>query len=99
MAEANNRTDKCGNPFPDVCTPQQVRTPICYLTTSLQNQGVMEGLPGFLVIDVAPDCSGAVVAIENSNGAVVNGAFQVPCASTLGPGGIEQPPPPQGGGS
>lgn len=99
MAEANNRTDKCGNPFPDVCTPQQVRTPICWLTTTLQGQGVTQGLPGFLVIDVAADCSGTVVAIQDQNSNVVAGAFQVPCPPTLGPGGIEQPPPPPGGGS
>ncbi len=84
----NRRTDQCGNPFPDVCTPQTVRTPICYLTPALQSQGVTQGLPGFLVISIAADCSGSVTAIQNAQGAPVVGAFQVACPDTIGPGGF-----------
>jgi hypothetical protein len=88
--DPNKRTDKCGNPFPDVCTPQQVRTPICYLTPTLVDAGVPQdcGIPGFLIIDVAADCTGTVLEIQDAEGTPVPNAFQVPCPSTLGTGGF-----------
>lgn len=88
--DPNKRADKCGNPFPDVCTPGQVRTPICYLTLALQSAGVECGIPGVLVIDVAADCAGTVVEIQDAEGSPVPNAFQVPCpiTQTLGVGGF-----------
>jgi hypothetical protein len=91
MADQTNpstRTDKCGDPFPDVCTPQTVRTPICYSTQALQGQGVTCGIPGFKLIAVQADCSGDLVEIQDANGSPVPGAFEVPCPSTIGPGGF-----------
>lgn len=90
MSAANERTDKCGNPNPDVCIPQQIRTSICYLTPTLRDQGVTCGLPGFLVVDVAADCSGDFVEIQDAGGSPVPLAFQVPCPNnqTLGVGGF-----------
>lgn len=84
------RTDKCGNPNPDVCIPTTVRTPICYLTAALQAQGVTCGIPGLKVVNVAADCDGTVVNITNLQGGPVPGAFEVPCqnAQTLGTGGF-----------
>lgn len=90
MSAANDRTDKCGNPNPDVCLPQQIRTPICYLTPILQDQGVQCGLPGFLVVDVDEDCSGTFVEIQDRDGDPVPNAFQVPCppGGSFGVGGF-----------
>lgn len=87
-SDPNKRADKCGNPFPDVCIPGLVRTGICYLTPALQSLGVTCGLPGILVIDVAANCSGDFVEIQDAEGTPVVGAFQVPCpvGNTIGVG-------------
>lgn len=84
------RTDACGVPLPDVCTPGTVRMSICYLTPTLVQAGVTCGIPGVLVVDVAADCVGTVVEIQDAQGAPVAGAFQVQCPDlqTLGVGGF-----------
>jgi hypothetical protein len=94
---ALERTDKCGNPNPDVCIPQTVQTPICYLTPALYAQGVCCGLPGFKEVTILADCSADSVVITDANHVPVPGAYEVPCASTLGGGDIAYsscPPPP-----
>lgn len=84
------RTDKCGNPNPEVCIPRVVETPLCYLTPALQAQGVTCGIPGFKVVSIAADCSGDTIEIRNAQHVVVPGAFEVSCPSTqtLGVGGF-----------
>lgn len=78
-ADPNKRTDKCGDPFPDVCIPTTVRTPICYLTPALQAAGVTCGIPGLKVVNVAANCAGTFVNITDLNDVVVPSAFEVPC--------------------